>query len=333
MGLMDYKLAYVPKRPEIVAGCSDKAAEGLIEAVKVQCDADPQFAKGFKAFIKAGPEKRKQIYTADLRKSETWSNDIVDHQDAIALNDGNVRDAKAEKTRLTTEHDATIARLTSEYEANMATQNTAIVRWNEDTKQQAKEIEAKAQGSALLAPSLKIMDTINNNPPYFVAGLSGMETAGELLNMTTEDSVKEAVDEPQPDGEDSSGTKILITLAALGVNKHEIHGEDGIDINPKRVRRMGKATQVRLICECLCIGDTVGGLFSTDIEMKIRRDQSQDRKRTLEEDPDSPLNKFHKRIKVAAATSPYKDRIDDAAADKADEDATGAGTKPDDSQE
>ena len=359
MGVLDYKLERVPPRSEIVAACSNQTAEEMIETVKVLSDADPLFKKGFKAFLKAGPAMRKQIHTADARKSEAWSEDIMDHEDAIKKNDQKMRDAKTEKARLATEHDATIARLTSKHEAavarltsekeaavarltseneaavgaanatyqeGMATQTTAIARWNQDTQQRAKEIQAKNMGKAVLTPSLQIMETINNNPPFMVAGLSGIETAQELLKMTTEDLVQDAVNQRQPDGEDSSGTKILIALAALGVNWHETHGEE-IDINPKRVRRMGKATQVRLICQCLRIGDAVGGLFSVDIERNIRRDESQDRKRSHDEDPDSPVNKFHKKLKEASDNSPYKDRIDSAA----DEDAIGAGT--DDSQE
>ena len=336
----DYHLSFTRDvgLSEIVTSCSSTRAEELLGKIKMLSDADRQFANGFQAFIKADPDQRKEIHAADMQKAQDWKMDNDDSEEAVISNVGKINDKVAEiraleavheestsslekefnaakakleekRTRLESNHAEEVDRCNSAHAAEITHCKVEIARWKDENSQHAKDIQGKATAGALLEPSLQIMETINAEKLFFRATLSTMETARKLVRMSTVNEVEEAVDQDDIAEEDTWGTKILISLATLGVNMHDIHGEGGIEINPMRVRRMPKAMQVRLICDCLNIGKAASGLFSVGIAMKIRTDQSEDRKRKLEADPESPVNKFRKRIKKAGDESPCKDHI------------------------
>lgn len=95
-----------------------------------------------------------------------------------------------------------------------------------------------------------------------------------------------------------AGPYFLHAIAATGVNLTDAHGPEGYDLNFHRIGAASQSTNARTVAEALCIGGSSEGLFTVDLERKLRRDESQERKRRLSEDPDSP---FGKRAKLSHA--------------------------------
>ena len=111
-----------------------------------------------------------------------------------------------------------------------------IARLREDNSVLLKEIQQKARGQALIQPFLVIMQTINDEEFYFRAPLFTMEVFRAFIRLHTLQDVDAFVNQPKVDDDDDDddtwGTKLIIALATMGVNMHEMHRKSEKEILP-----------------------------------------------------------------------------------------------------